>query len=51
MINLYTYETVIGYITLYEEFNLLTKLCFGKFEPFSNQERYNEKLTLKQAYC
>ena len=51
MINLYTYETVIGYITLYEEFNLLTKLCFGKFEPFSNQERYNETLTLKQAYC
>lgn len=51
MLNLYTYETVIGYITLYEEFNLLTKLCFGKFEPFSNQERYNETLTLKQAYC
>lgn len=51
MINIYTYETILGYITLYEEFGLLTKLCFGKFEHSSHQETYNETPILKQAHC
>lgn len=51
MTNLYTYETVLGYITLYEEFGLLTKFCFGKIEPSSDKENYNETLILKQAHC
>ena len=51
MINIYTYETVLGYITLYEEFGLLTKLCFGKLEHSSHQETYNETPILKQAHC
>lgn len=50
MIHLYTYETIIGYLTLYEEFGLINKLSFGKIPPSPN-ECYCETLTLKNAYC
>lgn len=50
MINLYTYETIIGNITLYEEFGLLCKLSFGKIQC-EKYENYNETVTLKNAYC
>ena len=50
MINIYTYETKIGYITLYEEFGLLTRLEFGRITPDeSKNEKINETLILKDA--